>query len=209
MASACMLPSLDTIARFKAVLFDLDGTLIDSMPLHYRAYREVFRARGWALEEAVFMSLIGAPARVAISKFLDAVGRPGNDRELIDAIHAEKKAALQRTLDRGPEITRLPAAELLERIPAEKPCAIVSSGNRQGVTALLNAVGWSDRFAVTVTGDDVQHGKPHPEPFLLAARRLSVRADECLVFEDTADGCMAAAAAGMTVFDVNKGPFAP
>lgn len=204
-----MLPSLDTIARFKAVLFDLDGTLIDSMPLHYGAYREVFSERGWALEEAVFMSLVGAPARVAIGKFLDAVGGPSDDHDLIATLHAEKKAALQRTLDGGVDLTRLPAADLLERIPPEQPCALVSSGNRQGVTALIAAAGWSERFAVTVTGDDVQHGKPHPEPFRVAAERLAVAPADCVVFEDTEDGCRAAAAAGMTVYDVNNGPFAP
>jgi HAD superfamily hydrolase (TIGR01509 family) len=203
-----MLPSLDTVARFQAILFDLDGTLIDSMPLHYGAYRDVFSARGWALDEAVFMSLVGGPARVAIGKFLNAVGQPGDDDELIAAIHTEKQASLQRTLDAGAAITRLPAADLLEQIPVSKPCALVTSGNRQGVTALLKAAGWSNRFAVTVTGDDVKHGKPHPEPFLLAARRLSAQPRLCLAFEDTADGCMAATAAGMTVFDVDKGQFA-
>lgn len=207
MASAGILPSLERLAQFEAVLFDLDGTLIDSMPLHYGAYRDVFSARGWALEEAVFMSLVGAPARVAIGKFLDAVGGPVDDGELITAIHNEKKAALKRMLDHGPPIIRLPAADLLDRIPHEQRCALVSSGNRDGVTALVAVAGWSDRFEVTVTGDDVQNGKPHPEPFLQAAERLGVEPKDCIVLEDTKDGCVAAAAAGMTVFDVKGGRF--
>jgi HAD superfamily hydrolase (TIGR01509 family) len=188
------------IDHFDALMFDLDGTLVDTMPLHYEAYAEVLRTRGLNLEWSDFSALVGPPAGEVIGLFVAAAG--GN-RNAFDAkqIHAEKKAAFERRLTRA-ELTLLPAANLLEAAAGKLPCALVSSGNRHGVDAIIAALGWGSRFAVTITGDDVTRGKPDPEPYRLAAKALGIAAGRCAALEDTEAGLASARAAGMIAFDV-------
>lgn len=185
----------------KAFLFDLDGTLVDTMPLHFAAYAEVFAERGLRLEQSVYMSLIGAPARQAIPRFLAACGEANTTEQDVSLIHGQKKDSFDRILKKQAPI-RLPAADLLDRAQGRKRCALVSSGNRRGVEAIINRMGWDGRFEAVITGDDVIAGKPSPEPFESAARALGYYPADCLAFEDTADGMASARAAGMEVVDV-------
>ncbi|MCA1653853.1 MAG: HAD family hydrolase [Sphingomicrobium sp.] len=196
------------IDEWGALLFDLDGTLVDTMPLHYRAYAEVFRGEGLNLSEAVFMDVIGAPARAAIPKMLDAIGAPPREAEAIVRLHEAKKQVFESILAAAPPHA-LSAARLLERWHGRKPCALVSSGNRSGVTAILVRMGWSGWFEAIVTGDEIERGKPAPDPFLRAAALLRVAPARCLVFEDTDDGLAAADAAGMARVDVRAEAVAP
>ena len=161
------------ISRWDALLFDLDGTLVDTMPLHYRAYADVLAARGLSLSHADFLTEVGAPAREAIPRFVRAGGGRDCSAEEAAAIHADKKAAFAGVLATA-RLAPLRAAELLDAAGPDMPVALVSSGNRAGVTAILQAMGWADRFRLVVTGDDVTHGKPHPEPYLRAAPALGV-----------------------------------
>jgi len=183
------------------LLFDLDGTLIDTMPLHYTAYAEVLARRGLKLKEAAFMATIGAPAREAIPRFLEAAGANGASADDVSAIHVDKKAVFKRLVTKG-DILLLPAARLLEWARGRKKLALVSSGNKDGVTALLWAMRWTDVFDVVISGDDVSRGKPDPEPYLAAAAALKVAPRNCLVLEDTEAGLTSGRAAGMTVLDV-------
>lgn len=189
------------IQRWGALLFDLDGTLVDTMPLHYRAYADVLAERGLRLHETDYMAAIGAPAREAIPRFLAACGRPECTVDEVGAIHADKKRVFERLLAETPPVA-LAAARLLEAAFGRVPLGLVSSGNRAGVTAILRAAGWADRFGVVVTGDDVSAGKPDPEPFARAAAALGVAPAACLALEDTADGLRSASSAGMTALDV-------
>ena len=91
---------------------------------------------------------------------------------------------------------------LLEVLAGTHRLALASSGSRPGITTMLDRLGWSDVFEVIVTGEDVDHGKPAPDPFLLAADKLGVPPAECVAFEDTDDGVASATAAGMLVLDV-------
>lgn len=184
-----------------ALLFDLDGTLIDTMPLHYRAYAEVFSQRGLIFQETSFQAAIGGPAAEAIPRFLASLGVESASPADILAIHQEKKNAFDRLLARSSP-ARLPAAELLDCARGTKKIALVSSGNRRGVTAILASVGWGDVFDVIVSGDDVSRGKPDPECYRMAATALNVRPGQCLVIEDTDAGLMSGRAAGMAVLDV-------
>ena len=187
---------------YDVILFDLDGTLVDTMPLHHQAYQSVFRARGMELDWAIFMSLVGAPARETIPRFVEAAGHDARAHD-VAALHAEKKAAFAANL----ALTKpalLPAARLLAAIRETSRCALVSSGNRAGVEAILDTLGWRQWFEVIVSGDDVVHGKPHPEPYLRAAEALGVAPGSCLVLEDTEEGLASARAAGMTAIDVTK-----
>jgi HAD superfamily hydrolase (TIGR01509 family) len=189
------------IDPYSALLFDLDGTLIDTMPLHYRAYAEVFARRGLAFQEASFQAAIGGPAAEAIPRFLASLGVENVCSADILAIHQEKKDAFDSLLAQSSP-ARLPAAELLNRARGRKKIALVSSGNRRGVAAILASVGWENVFDIIVSGDDVSRGKPDPEGYRTAAAALNVRPSECLVIEDTDVGLMSGKAAGMAVLDV-------
>jgi len=175
----------------RAALFDLDGLLVDSEPV-------------WSVAEAEIMSWLGGPWNAGVKAA--CLGRPieVSCQELVRiAGSAVAPAAVQRRLlARMVDLFRadLPwrpgARELLQALAArEVPMALVSSSYRVLVDAALETIGghW---FATTVAGDEVQYGKPHPEPYLTAARRLRVEPASCVVFEDSPTGLAAGEAAG-------------
>lgn len=192
--------SLDA-SMFKALLFDLDGTLVDTMPLHGKAYADVFAARGFRLSMSDYLAQVGPPAGVALPLFMAAAGMPEITVEIARAIHREKKIRFKQIVATG-AVPTLAAAQLLTRFHGIKPMAIISSGNRDGVDAIIAALGWSEYFDAVLTGDDVTRGKPDPEPYLRGAVRLGVEPAFCLALEDTEAGLMSARAAGMSVIDV-------
>lgn len=193
------------IDDYGALLFDLDGTLVDTMPLHYRAYAEVFRARGLTLTEPAFMSVIGAPAPIAIPKMLATIGAEPVDEAEVRAIHQAKKRAFSGILTHTAPHA-LPASAVLEAWHGRKPIALVSSGNREGVDAIVGCMGWTGWFDAILGGDETGRGKPYPDPYLRAAKMLGVEPGTCMVFEDTEDGLAAADAAGMARVDVRSEP---
>ena len=191
-----------SIANYQAILFDLDGTLVDTMPLHYAAYAGALQSRGLTLDWVGFMNLIGPPAKDAIPLFVKSAG--GNcDALEVAKIHNEKKVIFSRNLEEQ-VLKILPAARFLSEIKNWQLSALVTSGNRLGAKAILEKLNWAGRFDTVVTGDDVTCGKPDPEPFLLAAKRLNVLPARCIVFEDTIDGVVSARTAGMTVVNVTE-----
>jgi beta-phosphoglucomutase-like phosphatase (HAD superfamily) len=180
-----------------AVIFDLDGTLVDSMPVHFEAYRQVLAEVGIELAEADFYAHIGGKASETIPRFL--AGRPC---PLAPAeVHARKKALVGQLIARQPP-RPLASAVLLPCLHGHFRLALASSGSRPGVEQILAAHGWTRYFDVVLTGEDVTRGKPAPDVFLLAAERLGVAPAGCLVVEDTRDGVAAARAAGMAVLDL-------
>jgi HAD superfamily hydrolase (TIGR01509 family) len=181
----------------RAAIFDFDGTLVDSMPLHYEAYRRVLAAEGIDLARETFFGAVGGTAGEVIPRLLGDRTCAVPPAEL----HRRKKAELTTLLDEGP-VPVLGAAVLLEVLAGTHRLAIASSGSRPGITQMLAGLGWTDLFEVVVTGEDVDHGKPAPDPFLLAAERLGVAPEECVALEDTDDGVASATAAGMLVLDV-------
>lgn len=187
------------LPAFSAVLFDFDGTLVDTMPSHYAAYREVFSEVGLELTEEDFFGNVGGKASETIPKFLR--GRPVDVS--VEELHRRKKAKVNTVFAAAP-VHVLPAASLLPFFAGSVPVGLVSAGSRPGIEILLERLGWSRYFDIVITGEDCVRSKPDPEPFLTAARRLSVDASRVLVFEDTSAGIDSALAAGMMVFDVSK-----
>jgi beta-phosphoglucomutase family hydrolase len=176
---------------FKAFLFDCDGTIADSMPLHYVAWKKALSEWSCEFPEDLFYAWGGMPVAEIISTL--------NERQKlempVEAV-AERKEALYFEL-----IAELKAVpEVLEHIEASHgriPFAVVSGSTRDSVVASLQALGILDRFDTLVCAGDYKKSKPDPEPFLLAAERLGVAPKDCLVFEDTEMGVQAAVAAGM------------
>ncbi len=177
---------------FRAYLFDMDGTIADSMPLHYIAWKQALAEYGCPLfPEDVFYSWGGMPVREIVATLNRRHGLTMPVEEL-----AHRKEGLYYEL--LPRLTAVP--EVLEQIEeAHKriPFAVVSGSTRESVTKSLDVLGLSDKFDVLVCAGDYKYAKPDPEPFLLAAQKLNVPPASCLVFEDTAMGIQAATAAGM------------
>jgi beta-phosphoglucomutase-like phosphatase (HAD superfamily) len=182
-----------------AAVFDFDGTLVDTIPLHYEAYRRTFAEQGLELDEDHFLRCLGGVARETIPLML--AGRPCTAS--VAELHARKKALLDDLIGTEP-ITTLGAAELVPVLAPHMPLAIASSGSRPGILAILDRLGWAGTFDVIVTGDDVTAGKPAPDPFLAAAHALGVDPTRCLAFEDSDPGVASARAAGMAVIDVRR-----
>jgi HAD superfamily hydrolase (TIGR01509 family) len=176
---------------FKAYLFDCDGTIADSMPLHYVAWSSALAEWGCAFDEQLFYAWGGRPT----AEIVGALNDMHSLRMPIDEVVVRKEALYFENLSRLQVIP-----EVLEHIEASHgqiPFAVVSGSTRESVTASLEALNLLDRFDVLVCAGDYQRAKPDPEPFLLAASKLGVAPADCLVFEDTEMGIQAATAAGM------------
>ena len=176
---------------FRAYLFDCDGTIVDSMPLHYKAWKKSLAEYGAVCEEELFYAWGGRPIREIIRLLNEMQGLEMPVEEL-----ASRKEALYHQL--VPTVQPIP--EVVEHIDAGHrhiPMAVVSGSRRSSVTASLAAVNLLDKFDTLVCAEDYKNGKPAPDGFLLAAERLGVAPADCLVFEDTDLGIEAATAAGM------------
>jgi len=176
---------------FRAYLFDCDGTIADSMPLHYIAWKTALGEWGCTFDEKLFYSWGGRPAREIIAKLNEMHGLAMP----VEAVAEHKEELFFELL---PQLKAIP--EVLEIIKAEHgriPFAVVSGGRRESVIKALSALHLMDFFEIIIGSEEYAHGKPAPDCFLLAAERLGVAPADCLVFEDTDLGIEAATAAGM------------
>jgi len=176
---------------FSAYLFDCDGTIADSMPLHYRAWKQALGEWDCEFDEKLFYEWGGMP----IVEIVATLNRQRGLRMPVAQVAQRKENLYFRLL---PQLKAVP--EVLEHIEArhgQLPFAVVSGSALDSVTASLTRLGLLDRFDTLVCAGDYQRSKPHPEGFLLAASRLGVAPGACLVFEDTAMGIEAATSAGM------------
>jgi HAD superfamily hydrolase (TIGR01509 family) len=176
---------------FRAYLFDCDGTIADSMPLHYVAWRTALAERSCPFPEDLFYSWGGFP----VSKIISLLNEKHNLQMPIDEVARRKEQLYYDSLPR-----LQPVPEVLEHIEAQHgriPLAVVSGSTRDSVEASLRALHLFDKFQALVCAGDYAQSKPDPEAFLVAAHRLGVEPQHCLVFEDTEMGIQAACAAGM------------
>ncbi len=176
---------------FKAYLFDCDGTIADSMPLHYVAWKHALSEWNCEFSEEVFYAWGGLPVDEIISTLNSQHGLTMP----VEQVAHRKEALYYANLS---QLMAVP--EVLEHIEISHgkiPFAVVSGSTRDSVTASLDALKLLDRFDTLVCAGDYQRSKPHPEPFLMAAERLGIAPEHCLVFEDTEMGIQAATAAGM------------
>jgi len=191
-------------AALRAVLFDMDGLLVDSEPLWFEVERAVMARLGGQWGEADQRALIGGSLDRTVSWLLAKAAAPAS-REDVARWLVDEMAAL--ILARGLPL-QPGAGPLLAALDAVGvPCALVTASSRAIMDAVLTVTGLS--FDVTVCGEDVRRGKPDPEPYLLAAARLGVPAAGCVVLEDSPTGIAAARAAGCPVIAVPSVPVPP
>jgi HAD superfamily hydrolase (TIGR01509 family) len=176
---------------FKAFLFDCDGTIVDSMPLHWISWSQALAEWNCTFAEDVFYAWGGMPVSEIIATLNKEQGL-----DMPVALVAQRKEELY--LEHLPQLQAVP--EVLEQIHlhhGQIPFAVVSGSTRDSVIASLDVLHLLDRFDTLVCAGDYQRGKPDPEPFLMAAERLGIAPGDCLVFEDTDMGIQSATAAGM------------
>jgi HAD superfamily hydrolase (TIGR01509 family) len=176
-----------------AVIFDLDGLLLDSECVYERITREALNAMGFPMPASLYARMIGLPGPDCDVLLRETLGPDFSSDQFIKHFRAlaEPHFAAGVPLKTG-------ALEILDELDAHGVAkAIATSSSRQGVEIKLRGAGLSRRFEVIATATDVPRGKPHPDVFLEAARALGVQAAQCVALEDSHNGVRAAHAAGM------------
>lgn len=182
------------------VVFDCDGTLVDTEPLSERAWREVLGRRGYDPTEEDFAAVLGRPAVRSLAYFDERVGLGD-----LDAFRAEYREAFDACFDRDLHIFPDAMATIADLHDAGVPVAVASSSSRRHVLRSIAACGLADVVVAAVAADDVSDHKPHPEPYLAAAAAMEVGPTRCSAVEDSRVGIESASAAGMFTVAVRRG----
>ncbi len=187
-----------------AVVFDLDGVLLDSEELWDEVREALARERGGRWHEGAQADMMGMSSREWSVYMHERIGLPEPPEE----ISAE---VVRRMLERyRRELPLIPGAvEAVERLAARWPLGLASSSNRELIDAALEAAGLARHFRATVSSEAVARGKPAPDVYLEAARRLAVEPDDCAAVEDSHNGIRSAKAAGMRVIAIPNRRFPP
>jgi HAD superfamily hydrolase (TIGR01509 family) len=187
-----------------AVVFDLDGVLIDSESVWDAARRAVVAETGGRWRDDATRAMLGMSAPEWSRYVRDELGVPLEP----DAIAARVVARVLERYRR--EVPLLPgAAAAVRRLAARWPLGLASSANRQVIDVVLEAAGVTDCFAATVAGEEVARGKPAPDVYLAATGKLGVEPGDAVAIEDSSNGLRAAAAAGMVVVAIPNREFPP
>ncbi|GAA2519325.1 HAD family phosphatase [Streptomyces gobitricini] len=192
-------------SALQAVFLDMDGTLVDTEGFWWDAEVEVFGELGHTLDDSWRDVVVGGPMTRSAGYLIEATGADITLAELTVLLNER----FEQRIGRG--VPLMPGAErLLGELAAHNvPTALVSASHRRIIDRVLHALG-RDRFTLTVAGDEVTRTKPHPDPYLLAARGVGAEPGRCAVIEDTATGVAAAEAAGCRVVAVpSVAPIAP
>lgn len=180
----------------KALIFDMDGTLLNTISIHYQAWETVCRKYGIKVNKEYFLALTGRPImEIATTLVADHAARVKPEVLLME------KEALVKAHNKPIELIE-PIVKLVYNYANVLPMAVGTGSNREKALDMLNKTGLLHYFDCVVTADDVEHGKPHPETFLRCAQLMGVDPEFCHVFEDGPAGLAAARDAGMMLTDV-------
>jgi beta-phosphoglucomutase-like phosphatase (HAD superfamily) len=184
--------------RYAGLIFDCDGTLTDSMPLHYAAWVEALTRHGLTFPEPRFYAMGGVPTGKIIEMLSAEQGVPVD----VVAVGIEKEELFLTKLSQV--VANEPVCQVARNYRGKLPMAVASGGARDIVRDQLVTIGMEDCFDAIVGAEDTALHKPNPDVFLEAANRIGVPPETCLVFEDTDIGIEAACRAGMDYVDVRK-----
>jgi len=189
-----------TLKNKKAVLFDLDGTLIDSEWFYYKAWRAVLEEYGFALHSDIWLNDVAGKTDIQAFDMLNSkYGVEIDQAELFERVR--KRIARQH--DEEPIPLMPGAADLIHFLHQRQiTMAVVTSSKREVASYHLERNGIREFFKALVTRTEVKHTKPHPEPYLLCVQQLDLAVEDCLAIEDSLTGTTAAKAAGLACFGV-------
>lgn len=185
------------IRGYQGLIFDMDGTLIDTMPAHEEAWRQTGDYFGYALNGKLMYQLSGAPTYTIAEAIMREGGMP---MSMLEEVTLKKRElGMKLVLERA---TLLPSFAIVQAFHGKVPMALGTGAHRLMTDLLMEKFELRRYFAIAVTSDDVAAHKPAPDTFLRCAELIGVEATQNLVFEDGDFGIEAAHAAGMDVFDV-------
>jgi len=196
-----------TFAMLKAIIFDFDGIIADSEPIHFQAFLMVTKSLGFTFDyEKYLQDFIGFDDRDAFHVMLDMAGFEGDKSAKIVELCAQKQLAFETLVNTG--VPALPGVlALIDEASGVLPIAIASGATQRDITLMLKPLERYDAFACIVSADDVTHSKPDPESYAMAAAQLGIEPGACLAIEDTAAGLTSAREAGlMTLGVTTTGP---
>lgn len=189
---------LSVSPKAKGLIFDLDGTLADTMPIHYVAWKNAAAKYGIDFTPELFAQLAGIPLYPTVEKLNQLFGKNIDPKEMGDLKESEFELNMHLT----PEIKIV--TDLVRENYGRIPMAVGTGGSRRLSLKTLKNIGMENYFSILVSSEDVKNFKPHPETFLKCADLMGVDPAYCEVFEDGVLGIQAAREAGMMVVDVTK-----
>jgi len=182
---------LDINPNAKALIFDLDGTIADTMPVHFLAYKNILGDFGIDFTPELFATLAGVPAIETIEKLNEQFGTSMNPEE----IGHLKEQEYEKMMHKMKPVE--PVVQLVKKYHGKMPMSVGTGGYRRLAWKTLEILGLKDYFDILISSEDVKNAKPHPETFLKCAEKMGVDPKDCQVFEDGELGMQAAVSAGM------------
>jgi beta-phosphoglucomutase len=176
----------------KAIIFDMDGVLVDSMPYHAEAWKQAFASVGISIERRDIYEIEGSNHTQIVELIFRRFGRVPTDKDMKEL--SIKKIKIFNRIEEVRPFEGI--KELLTDLVPEHSLAVVSGSNRNTVHDLMNTF-FPGTFQVIIDGDDVQKSKPDPEPYLMAVKKLHVAKKECIVIENAPLGIRSAKSAGL------------
>ncbi|GJH41909.1 beta-phosphoglucomutase family hydrolase [Pasteurella canis] len=183
--------------QYAGLIFDMDGTLIDTMPCHAKAWLMVGEHYGYTLKPEIMYNMAGAPLQAIAQAIMQEANMPST--LLQDVMRLKRQFGKALILNQA---TLLPAADVARHFYRQKPLALGTGSHREMTHLLLDKLDIAYCFDAIVTSEDVEKHKPEPDTFLRCAEVIKTKPQDCLVFEDGDLGIQAGLAAGMHVFDV-------
>ena len=188
------------MSRFDAVIFDMDGVIVDSEPIHEMSFLELWQEMGYGDNHGIhFPDFYGRSDRVLWETFIEKHHPPQPIEELLGL---REERLVQMLRDKQPIFDGIPT--LVRRLAKHLPLAIASGSVHRIINEVLAMRDLRRYFCCTASSEDVANSKPEPDVFLLAAERLNVKPASCCVIEDTVAGVIAGKAAGMTVMGITN-----